>query len=54
MLTLQDWKKEEELGNQSDELEQKDLYQWYKIIASNQVIRILNILLISFSYLCNL
>ena len=42
------------LGNQSDELEQKDLYQWYKIIASNQVLRFLNILLISFSYLCNL
>jgi hypothetical protein len=39
MLTLQDWKKEEELGNQSDQLEQKDLLcQWYKIIASKSSI----------------
>ena len=30
--------KEEELGNQSDQLEQKDLYQWYKIIASKSSI----------------
>jgi hypothetical protein len=38
MLTLQDWKKEEELCNQSNQLEQKDLYQWYKIIASKSSI----------------